>query len=117
MVISLSSKIQRSFPSRWCPAISAASWEIPSIRSPSEQKAQVKWSTTVCPGRLNRAASQRSARAIPTEFPTPCPRGPVVVSTPGVSWNSGCPAVRLPHWRKFLSSSRGRSYPVRWRRE
>ena len=52
IVIRLSSKIQVSLPSLWCPAISAASCEIPSIRSPSEQIAQVRWSTISCPGRL-----------------------------------------------------------------
>ena len=31
--------------------------------------------------------------AIPRPFPNPCPRGPVVVSIPGNSPNSGCPAA------------------------
>ena len=35
--------------------------------------------------------------------------GPVVVSTPGVSWRSGWPAVLLCSWRKFFSSDIGRS--------
>src|SRR5690606_2827640 len=55
--------------------------------------------------------------AIPTELATPWPSGPVVVSTPGVCPTSGCPAVFDPHCRKFSSSSRGRSYPVRWSSE
>ena len=39
IVMRLSSKIQISLPSRWWPAISAASCEMPSIRSPSEHSA------------------------------------------------------------------------------
>ena len=38
--------------------------------------------------------------AIPTPLANPCPKGPVVVSTPGVSPCSGWPGVRLAHWRK-----------------
>ena len=34
-----------------------------------------------------------SARAIPTDVANPCPRGPVVVSTPLVCPNSGWPGV------------------------
>ena len=42
---------------------------------------------------------------MPTAFPTPCPRGPVVASTPGVRPFSGCPGVLEPNCLKFLSSS------------
>src|SRR5262252_1851789 len=43
--------------------------------------------------------------AIPTLVATPCPRGPVVVSTPEVHRYSGCPAQRLPNCRNDLRSS------------
>jgi hypothetical protein len=43
-------------------------------------------------GRLKRCASSFSASAMPTALARPWPSGPVVVSTPGVSWpNSGWP--------------------------
>ncbi|CFP63271.1 Uncharacterised protein [Bordetella pertussis] len=67
------------------------------------------WSTTVWPARLNSAASRASASAMPTALARPWPSGPVVVSTPGVMPTSGCPGVRECSWRKFFSSSRGRS--------
>src|SRR6516165_6778225 len=57
------------------------------------------------PGRLYRDASHFSAIAMPTLVATPCPRGPVVVSTPEVQRYSGCPAQRLPDCRKVLRSS------------
>ena len=60
-------------------------------------------------GTVEPVASQRSAMAMPTALPMPCPRGPVVVSTPGVWPNSGWPGVREPHWRNCLRSSRDRS--------
>ena len=44
--------------------------------------------------------------AMPTEFATPWPSGPVVVSTPVVKWYSGWPGVRLSICRKRLISSR-----------
>ena len=44
-----------------------------------------------------------------TALPIPCPSGPVVVSTPGVTSHSGCPGVFEPSFRKFLSSSKGKS--------
>src|SRR5258705_2021453 len=43
--------------------------------------------------------------AMPTLVATPCPSGPVVVSTPEVQRYSGCPAQRLPNCRKDLRSS------------
>ena len=52
----------------------------------------------------------RSAMAIPTAFAMPWPRGPVVVSTPGVSPYSGCPGVLEPHCLKFLRSSISLNY-------
>src|SRR5499425_155030 len=58
------------------------------------------------PGLLYRAASHFCAMAIPTLVATPCPSGPVVVSTPEVHRYSGCPAQRLPNCRKDLMSSR-----------
>jgi len=69
----------------------------------------VRWSTTRCASRLNRAARCASASAIPTALAKPWPSGPVVVSTPGVWPRSGWPGVRLPHCRKLRNSSRGRS--------
>ena len=39
---------------------------------------------------------------MPTALAMPCPRGPVVVSTPGVRPNSGWPGVREPSWRKAV---------------
>ena len=87
----------------------AASCEMPSIRSPSEQMNQVRWSTIAWPSRLNSAASIASARASPTALPVPCPSGPVVISTPGVSPRSGWPGVWEPSWRNRMSCSIGRS--------
>jgi hypothetical protein len=50
---------------------------------------------------------------MPTELPTPCPRGPVVVSTPVVTPCSGCPGVKLSNWRKrWMSSSETAGFPV-----
>ena len=43
----------------------------------------------------------------------PWPSGPVVTSMPAVWPASGCPGVRLPHWRNWRRSSSERSYPVR----
>ena len=79
------------------------------MRSPSETMAKVRWSTISWPGRLNRAARDRSAIAIPTALAVPWPSGPVVASTPGVSRHSGWPGVRLPHCRKAFRSSIDRS--------
>src|ERR671934_183341 len=50
----------------------------------------------VWPGRLNCAASSRSASAMPTALEMPWPSGPVVVSTPGAQPRSGCPGVAAP---------------------
>src|SRR5579872_2371002 len=58
---------------RW-PASAAASWLTPSIRSPSEAITQVRWSTRERP---KRAASRRSASAMPTAVEMPWPSGPV----------------------------------------
>src|SRR6266550_1991312 len=41
-----------------------------------------------------------------TLFPAPCPSGPVVVSTPEVMCDSGCPGVLLSICRKRLISSK-----------
>ena len=109
MVIRLSSYTTVSLPSfRW-PAREAASLHTPSIMSPSLANAQVRWLMRSWSGWLNRAASSRSARAMPTALPTPWPSGPVVVSTPGVWPRSGWPGVAEFHWRKFLISSSERS--------
>ena len=75
------------------PASEQASCEMPSIRQPSPRNTQVRWSTMVWPGRLNSAASSRSASAMPTALARPWPSGPVVVSTPGVMPTSGWPGV------------------------
>ena len=68
-------------------------------------------------GVLKRAASILRLVAMPTALEIPCPRGPVVTSTPGVTKFSGWPGVLEPYWRKRLSSSIGRSYPERCRSE
>ena len=83
------------------------------MRSPSLAIAQVRWSTTSWSGLLKRAASIRSASAMPTPLEIPWPSGPVVASIPGAWPYSGCPAVGLPSWRKFLRSSSVSPYPVR----
>ncbi len=44
---------------------------------------------------------------MPTALASPCPSGPVVVSTPGVTPTSGWPGVFECSWRKRLSSSIG----------
>jgi hypothetical protein len=75
------------------------------MRSPSLAMTHVRWSTISCPSRLKRSARMRSASAIPTALPTPCPRGPVVVSTPAVTKLSGWPGVGEPSWRKPRMSS------------
>ena len=87
------------------PASEQASCEMPSIRQPSPANAQVKWSTTGKPSRLNSAASIRSASAMPTALASPWPSGPVVVSTPGVTPTSGWPGVCECSVRKRRSSS------------
>ena len=79
----LSSQKAVSLPRPQVPASAQASWLTPSIRQPSPRKAQVRWSMTAWPGRLNSAASSFSASAMPTALAMPCPSGPVVVSTPG----------------------------------
>ena len=66
-----------------------ASLAMPSSRSPSEAMKYVRWSTTSWPSRSNRAASMRSASAIPTAVEMPWPSGPVVVSMPGAWPYSG----------------------------
>ena len=57
---------------------------------------------TSYPGRLKVAARNRSAMAMPTPLAKPCPRGPVVTSTPGACRRSGWPGVLEPSWRKRL---------------
>ena len=79
------------------------------MRSPSETIPYVQWSTSGYPSRFHAAARCCSAIAIPTPIANPCPRGPVVASTPGVRPYSGWPGVRLPHCRNRWSSSMGRS--------
>src|SRR5713101_7567780 len=59
------------------------------------------------PGRLKLSASHLLAMAIPTLLPAPWPSGPVVVSTPVVKCDSGCPGVLLSICRKRLISSIG----------
>ena len=64
----LSSQSTVSFSSRRWPARSAASWLTPCMRSPSEAMTQVRWSTRLRP---KRAASMRSASAMPTALARP----------------------------------------------
>ena len=75
------------------------------MRQPSPKNAYVKWSIGLKSALLNLAANIFSARAIPTAFPRPWPRGPVVVSIPISKSNSGCPGVLDPSCLKFLISS------------
>ena len=77
--------------------------------SPSLARTKTRWETGENDSEPNRAAIIRPASAMPTAFATPCPRGPVVASTPLVRPNSGWPGVRLPHWRKAWISDIGRS--------
>ena len=50
------------------------------------------------------------AMAMPTLVATPCPSGPVVISTPPVSPNSGWPGQREPNLqRKQIPAGHGRS--------
>ena len=109
MVMWLSSYRTVRFPSARWPAIEAASLCTPSMMSPSLAITQVRWSTTLIPGMLNRSAAILAAIAMPTALPNPCPSGPVVVSTPGAQPCSGWPGVMLPHCRNLLISSSGRS--------
>src|SRR4030095_6296324 len=55
---------------------------------------------------LHLLTSHFSAMPIPTLVATPCPSGPVVVSTPETQWYSGCPGALLSSWRKWRMSSR-----------
>ena len=63
---------------------------------------------------MKRAASIRSASAIPTDIEIPWPSGPVVASIPGLYLRSGWPAVGQPTWRKCSMSSSVIGYPVRY---
>ncbi len=72
------------------------------------------WSKTLSPFGVSGSKSPRSylaAIAIPTALATPWPRGPVVVSTPKVWPNSGCPGVSEPQVLKAFKSSRVNPYP------
>ena len=53
-----------------------------------------------------------SAIAIPTAIPSPCPKGPVAASTPGVVI-SGCPGVLLPRVRNCFRSEIDKSKPAK----
>ena len=67
----LSSQMPMSLSRPRKPASDAASWEMPSMRSPSEQMNQVRLPKITLPGRLYRAPSMASARAKPTELAKP----------------------------------------------
>ena len=56
--------------------------------------------------RLGDPSVPLEAIAIPTEVATPCPRGPVVVSTPEVQRYSGWPGALESSWRKCSMSPR-----------
>src|SRR5437764_221646 len=94
-----------SFPRPSVPAIDAASFETPSIRSPSEQMTYVRWSTISSYGRLKSSARNPSAMPKPTPFANPCPSGPVVASMPAVWCTSGCPGVIASNLRKELAGA------------
>ena len=78
---------------------------------PSPARHQTLWSNIFASGVLKRASAIFSDIAIPTALPMPCPRGPVVVSTPSVSPYSGCPGVFEPFALNFFKSSIERLYP------
>src|SRR5438477_6030410 len=107
MVILFESYIQHRLSSLRWPASEAASPEIPSIVQPSPQRAYTRYVNMSKPGRLKWAASHLPAIAMPTDVATPCPSGPVVVSTPEVHRYSGWPGHLLSSWRNFLISSSG----------
>ena len=75
------------------PARLAASYEMPSIKSPSPHNTYVLKSIILFLPLLNLASRFASAIAIPTALANPCPNGPVDISTPGVVLYSGCPGV------------------------
>src|SRR5260221_2987457 len=110
MEILLSSYRVINLPKASAPASEQASCEIPSIKQPSPTDTYVRWSTISKPGRLNSAARMRSAIAIPTEFAKPCPKGPVVVSTPGVSLCSGWPGGFECSCRKHRATPRSEEH-------
>ena len=57
----------------------------PNLTEPRQRgSGATTWSMIVCSGVLSFAAAFFAAAAMPTPFPTPCPNGPVVDSTPGV---------------------------------
>ena len=66
---------------------------------------------------VSRASVREALRRLEAEklVHTVPHRGPVVASIPGASLYSysGCPAVGLPSWRKFLRSSSESPYPER----
>ena len=66
---------------------------------------------------MNFSARWASAIAIPTALHIPCPRGPVVISTPFVWPYSGWPGVKLPTCLKFLISSIVTPYPNKCNKE
>src|SRR6478735_11010352 len=77
----------------------------------------MKWSNGDSPGAAdgsNRPRSRRDAIAIPTAEDRPCPSGPVVISTPLVWWNSGCPGVSEPQVRSASRSFSSRPKPARY---
>src|ERR1700736_6184818 len=68
----------------------------------------MKWSNGLVPGAAsgsNRPRSYRDAMAIPTADASPWPSGPVVISTPVVWRNSGCPGVFDPQVRSASMSA------------
>ncbi len=73
--------------------------------SPSPQIAYTLKLNRSKPGRLYFAPRNLLTMAMPTLFAAPCPSGPVVVSTPVVKCDSGCPGVLLSSCRKRLISS------------
>src|SRR6478672_6328455 len=77
----------------------------------------MKWSNGDSPGAASGSNSPRSRRdaiAIPTAEDRPWPSGPVVISTPLVWWNSGCPGVSDPYVRNASRSASSRPNPARY---
>ena len=93
------------------PAIAAASAATPSCIQPSPARHHTLWSNILNSSSLKRAWAIFSEIAMPTALPMPCPRGPLVPSTPSVRPNSGCPGVLEPFILKFFKSSIERLKP------
>ena len=84
---------------------------MPSIKQPSPAKTYVLWFMIFLPNFFFKISS---ARAKPTAFAIPCPKGPVVVSIPEFASYSGCPAqIEFNCLKFFMLFNEMLLYPVR----